>query len=121
MPGAEPLYRLITTLLDPAEAPAAELAALYHERWESEGTFAELKVRLPGQRLMLRSRRADLAEQELYGLLLAHFALRRLMHEASRQAGCDPDTLSFIHAVRIVRRHLPFHAAFSPAPQAAHA
>jgi len=121
VPGAEPLYRLITTLLDPVEAPAAELAALYHERWESEGTFAELKVSLPGQRLMLRSRRADLVEQELYGLLLAHFALRRLMHEASRQAGCDPDTLSFIHAVRIVRRHLPFHAAFSPAPAAAHA
>ena len=121
VPGAEPLYRLITTLLDPAEAPAAELAALYHERWESEGTFAELKVSLPGQRLMLRSRRADLPEQELYGLLLAHFALRRLMHEASRQAGCDPDTLSFIHAVRIVRRHLPFHAAFSPTPAAAHA
>jgi hypothetical protein len=121
VPGAEPLYRLITTLLDPAEAPAAELAALYHERWESEGTFAELKVGLPGQRLMLRSRRADLVEQELYGLLLAHFALRRLMHEASRQAGCDPDTLSFIHAVRIVRRHLPFHAAFSPASAAAHA
>ena len=121
VPGAEPLYRLITTLLDPAEAPAAELAALYHERWESEGTFAELKVSLPGQRLMLRSRRADLAEQELYGLLLAHFALRRLMHEASHQAGCDPDTLSFIHAVRIVRRHLPFHAAFSPTPAAAHA
>jgi Insertion element 4 transposase N-terminal/Transposase DDE domain len=119
--GAEPLYRLITTLLDPAEAPAAELAALYHERWESEGAFAELKVGLPGRRLMLRSRRPDLAEQELYGLLLAHFALRRLMHEASRQAGCDPDTLSFIHAVRIVRRHLPFHAAFSPAPAPPHA
>jgi hypothetical protein len=118
---AEPLYRLITTVLDPADAPAAELAALYHERWESEGAFAELKVSLPGERLMLRSRRADLVEQELYGLLLAHFALRRLMHEASRQAGCDPDTLSFIHAVRIVRRHLPFHAAFSPAPAPPHA
>jgi hypothetical protein len=116
VPGAEPLYRLASTLLDPAIAPAAELAALYHERWESEGAFAELKVSLPGERLMLRSRRADLAEQELYGLLLAHFALRRLMHEASRQAGCDPDTLSFLHTVRIVRRHLPFHAAFSPLP-----
>ena len=121
VPDAEPLYRLVTTLLDPAEAPAAELAALYHERWESEGAFAELKVSLPGERLMLRSRRADLAEQELYGLLLAHFALRRLMHEASRRAGCDPDTLSFLHAVRIVRRHLPFHAAFSPAPAPPHA
>jgi hypothetical protein len=121
VPGAEPLYRLVTTLLDPATTPARELAALYHERWESEGAFAELKVSLPGERLMLRSRRADLVEQELYGLLLAHFALRRLMHEASRQAGCDPDSLSFLHTVRIVRRHLPFHAAFSPAPASAHA
>jgi hypothetical protein len=120
VPDAEPLYRLVTTLLDPAAAPAVELAALYHERWESEGAFAELKVSLPGERLMLRSRRADLAEQELYGLLLAHFALRQLIHEASRQAGCDPDTLSFLHTVRIVRRHLPFHAAFSPAPAPAH-
>jgi hypothetical protein len=121
VPDAEPLYRLVTTLLDPAIAPAVELAALYHERWESEGAFAELKVSLPGRQLMLRSRRADLAEQELYGLLLAHFALRRLMHEASRQAGCDPDTLSFLHTVRIVRRHLPFHAAFSPSPAPPHA
>ena len=121
VPEAEPLYRLVTTLLDPAGAPAKELAALYHERWESEGAFAELKVALPGQRLMLRSRRADLAEQELYGLLLAHFALRRLIHDASRHAGCDPDTLSFTHTVRIVRRHLPFHAAFSPSPAAPHA
>lgn len=113
---AEPIYRLVSTLLDPGTAPAAELAALYHERWESEGTFAELKVTLPGRRLMLRSRRADLAEQELYGLLLVHLALRRLMVEASRQAGIDPDSLSFVHAVRIVRRHLPFHAAFPPSP-----
>jgi hypothetical protein len=117
---AEPLYRLVTTLLDPVAAPAPELAALYHERWESESTFAELKVTLPGERLMLRSRRADLVEQELYDLLLVHFALRRLMHEASQRAGCDPDHLSFVHAVRIVRRHLPFHAAFSPSATPAH-
>jgi hypothetical protein len=114
VPGAESLYRLVTTLLDPVAAPAAELAALYHERWESEGTFAELKVSLPGERLMLRSRRADLVEQEVYGLLLVHLALRQLMYEASRQNGCDPDQLSFLHTVRVVRRHLPFHAAFSP-------
>ena len=117
---AQPLYRLVTTLLDPAVAPATELAALYHERWESEGTFAELKVSLPGQRLMLRSRRADLAEQELYGFLLVHLALRQLIHAASQKAGCDPDTLSFLHTVRIVRRHLPFHAAFSPSAAAPH-
>jgi hypothetical protein len=114
VPEGEPLYRLATTVLDAEAAPAAELAALYHERWESEATFAELKVSLPGARLMLRSRRVDLVEQELYGLLLVHLALRRLMYDASRRAGCDPDQLSFLHAVRIVRRHLPFHAAFSP-------
>jgi Insertion element 4 transposase N-terminal/Transposase DDE domain len=121
VPDAEPLYRLVTTLLDPGAAPAAELAALYHERWESEGIFAELKVTLPGARLMLRSRRVDLVEQELYGLLLVHLALRQLMYEASRRAGCDPDKLSFLHAVRIVRRHLPFHAAFPPSPAPPHA
>ena len=116
VPDAEPLYRLITTLLDPDAAPAAELAALYHERWESEGTFAELKVTLPGKRLLLRSRVADLVEQELYGLVLVHLALRRLMADASSKAGIDPDTLSFLHTVRIVRRQVPFHAAFSPSP-----
>ena len=121
VPEAEPLYRLVTTLLDPGAAPAPELAALYHERWESEGTFAELKVTLPGARLMLRSRRADLVEQELYGLLLVHLALRQLIYEASRRAGCDPDRLSFLHAVRVVRRHLPFHAAFPPSSAPPHA
>ena len=119
IPDAEPRYRLLTTILDPSEAPAPELAALYHERWEHESTLAELKVKLSGRRLMLRSRRVDLVEQELYGLLLAHLAVRRLMYEASRHAACDPDTLSFIHTVRIVRRTLPFHAAaFSPSPAA---
>ena len=63
---------------------------------------------------MLRSRRTDLVEPELYGLLLVHFALRRLMLDASRVTNCDPDALSFIHTVRVVRRNLPFHAAFPP-------
>ncbi|WP_431860531.1 transposase [Azospirillum sp.] len=104
----------LQTTLTPDIAPATELAALYHERWQHELVFAELKVTLPGQRLILRSRRPDLIEQELYGLLLAHFALRRLICQASVQAACDPDTLSFVHVVRVVRRHLPFHAAFFP-------
>ena len=116
VPDAEPLYRLITTLLQPDTAPAAELAALYHERWESEGAFAELKVALPGKQLLLRSRLADLALQERSALVLVHLALRRLMVDASSKAGVDPDTLSFLHTVRIVRRHVPFHAAFSPSP-----
>jgi hypothetical protein len=114
VPGGDQLYRLVTTILDPAAAPARELAALYHERWEDETVLKEVKVTLPGGPLMLRSRRPDLVRQELYGLLLTHFALRQLMYEASRRANCDPDTLSFVHTVEIVRRNLPFYVAFSP-------
>ena len=76
---------------------------------------------LPGERLMLRSRRADLAEQEVFGLLLTHFALRRLMVQASAAVDGDPDELSFLHTVRVVRRHLPLHAAFSPSSAPEHA
>ena len=74
----------------------------------------EVKVTMPGGPLMLRSRRPDLIRQEVYGLLLTHFAIRQLMYEASRRAPCDPDTLSFVHTVEIVRRNLPFYVAFSP-------
>src|SRR5215210_7100612 len=102
VPGAEPLYRLVTTVLDPAAAPAAELAALYHERWEIEGALAELKTHLRGARTVLRSKTPELVEQEFCGLLLAHFTIRGLMHEAALRAGEDPDRLSFLHAVRVV-------------------
>jgi hypothetical protein len=115
---AEPLYRLATTILDPAEAPAAELAALYHERWEIEGALAELKTHLRGARMILRSRIPELVRQEFWGLLLAHFAVRGLMHEAALRADEDPDRLSFLHAVRVVRRKLPLFAAVPPSGQA---
>src|SRR6185312_872329 len=114
---AEPLYRLITTILDPAKAPAAELAALYHERWEIEGALAELKTHLRGAQLVLRSKSPELVRQEFWGLLLAHFAVRGLMHEAALKADEDPDRLSFSHAVRVVRRKLPLFAALSPSSQ----
>jgi hypothetical protein len=115
---AEPLYRLVTTILDPAAAPAAELAALYHERWEIEGALAELKTHLRGARVVLRSKTPELVRQEFWGLLLAHFAVRGLMHEAALRADEDPDRLSFLHAVRVVRRKLPVFAALSPSGQA---
>jgi Insertion element 4 transposase N-terminal/Transposase DDE domain len=114
---AEPLYRLVTTILDPAAAPAAELAALYHERWGIEGALAELKTQLRGARMVLRSKTPELVRQEFWGLLLAHFAVRGLMHEAALRADEDPDRLSFLHAVRVVRRKLPLFAALSPSGQ----
>jgi hypothetical protein len=114
VPGAEPIYRLLTTILDPEAAPAAELAALYHERWEIETALDELKTHLRGARIVLRSKMPDLVKQEFYGLLLAHFAVRGLMHEAALKAGEDPDRLSFLHAVRVVRRQIARFAALPP-------
>jgi hypothetical protein len=117
LPGvaqAEPLYRLVTTILDPEQAPAQELAPLYHERWELETALDELKTHLRGGRVVLRSKIPDLVRQEFYGLLLTHFAIRRLMHQAALRAGEDPDRLSYTHTVRIARRRLPQFAAIPP-------
>jgi hypothetical protein len=113
-PDAEPVYRLITTILDPKQAPAKELAALYHERWEIETALDELKTHLRGAQIVLRSKTPELVEQEFYGLLMAHFAIRGLMHEAALRANEDPDRLSFVHAVRVVQRRMPRFAAIPP-------
>jgi hypothetical protein len=112
--GAEPLYRLATTVLDHERAPATELAALYHDRWEIETALDELKTHLRGARIVLRSKTPDLVRQEFYGLLMAHFAIRGLMHEAALDSGEDPDRLSFLHAVRVVRRKMAAFGAVSP-------
>jgi len=113
---AEPIYRLITSILDSLSAPAQELAALYHERWEIETALDELKTHLRGAKIVLRSKTPDLVRQEFFGLLMAHFAVRALMHEAALKANVDTDRLSFLHAVRVVRRKL---AAFNSIPPCA--
>ena len=108
-------YRLITTILDPEQAPAQELAALYPERWEIEIALDELKTHLRGNKIVLRSKTPDLVRQEFYGLMLTHFAIRALMYEAAAKEDIDPDRLSFMHTVRVVRRKLQrFTAALSP-------
>jgi len=112
--GAEPRYRLVTSILDSAQAPAEELAALYPQRWEQETALDELKTHLRGARIVLRSKTPDLVRQEFYGLMLTHYAIRGLMHEAALQAKEDPDRMSYTHTVRILRRRLPEFGAIPP-------
>jgi hypothetical protein len=117
VPDAEPVYRLLTTILDHAQAPAEELAALYHQRWEIETALDELKTHLRGARVVLRSKTPELVKQEFYGLLMAHFAVRGLMHEAALLAEEDPDRLSFVHSVRVVQRRMARFNAIPPSEQ----
>ncbi len=108
------VYRLITSLLEPSKAPAADLASLYHQRWEIEATLDELKTHLRGRQIVLRSKTPELVRQEFYGLLLAHFAVRSLMHDAALQADVPPQELSFAHSVRVVRRQTLRPVSFPP-------
>lgn len=110
----EPIYRLLTTILDPEAAPADELARLYHERWEIENAIDEFKIHLKGKGIVLRSKTPALVRQEFYGFLLAHYAVRALMHEAALRAGIDPDDVSFTHSLRVIRRKII--AAKPPGP-----
>ena len=112
--GKEELYRLVTTILDHNEAPAEELAALYSERWTVEIVYDELKNHTREKKVFLKSKTPDLAIQEFYGLLLAHYAIRGVMHEAAPQEKLHPDRLSFVHSVRVVRRKLKTFSGFSP-------
>lgn len=108
------VYRLLTTLLDAEQAPAPDLAALYAQRWEIETTLDEIKTHQRGPKLVLRSKYPWGVEQEIYGFLLVHHAIRQLMHQAALDHGLDPDRLSFTRSLRIVRRQVPAQAAFSP-------
>jgi Insertion element 4 transposase N-terminal/Transposase DDE domain len=107
-------YRLVTNILDPEAAPALELAALYHERWEVESVFDEFKTHMRSTSTVLRSKTPDLVQQELWGLLLAHYGVRQLMERAAWQQGLDPDRLSFVHALRVIKRKMPQAAAIPP-------
>jgi len=118
--GAQSRYRLLTTLLDPHTAPALELAALYHERWQVEAVFDELKTHLIQRRRVLRSKTPELVRQEFYGWVLAHHAVRWLMHQGATQAQCQHADLSFTGHVQLMRRAQPRSGAFPPtAPEVA--
>src|SRR5213595_1136755 len=105
-PGRQERYRLVTSLLDPQQAPAAALAAEYHQRWEVESAADEVKVHQADRRPAphVRSGRPREVVQEVYGLALAHLAVRLTMTEAAARANLDPDRLSFTGTLRILRR-----------------
>jgi hypothetical protein len=91
-PGAkDTTYRLLTNILDPAQAPADELAALYAQRWEIESILDELKTHQRGSRVVLRSRTPEGVYQEAWGYLCVHYALRTLIHTAAEHSDLDPD------------------------------
>lgn len=105
-PGCGMKNRLLTDILDPAELPACQAAVLYHERWEQELAFDEIKTHLNGRELLLRSKTPRGVVQELYGLLLAHRVIRQVMVEAAGTQGIDPDRLSFTNTLRVLQCHL---------------
>jgi hypothetical protein len=107
-------FRLFTTLLDPAEVSATELAAAYAQRWEIESSFDELKTYQRGARTVLRSKSPDLVKQEIWGHLCCHYAIRTLMFAAAHEAALDPDRVSFVAALRISRRSLSQARGFPP-------
>jgi hypothetical protein len=98
-------FRLVTTLLDHKQAPAAQVAAAYHHRWEIENSYGELKTRLRGASFILRSRSPELVCQELFAFLTVYQALCALKTEAAATAGINPDRISFTATVRIARDH----------------
>lgn len=100
-------HRLITSLLDSETFPATLLAPEYHQRWEAETSADEVKVHEIDREVHVRSQRPREVIQEVYGLLLAHLAIRTAMFHAAERAAIDPDRLSFVNTVRILRRAIP--------------
>ncbi|MGH3521684.1 MAG: IS4 family transposase [Mycobacterium sp.] len=112
--GFRESYRLVTNILDPAKAPALELARLYSERWTIETGLDELKTHLRGSNVVLRSKLPDLVRQDVFGLLLAHYGVRFVMHDAAISEDISTEELSFVHTLRVVHRKLPWFVSFSP-------
>ena len=102
------VYRLVTTLLNPRVAPALSLLNLYHERWEIELVIDEIKTHERGQRKVLRSKTPAGVRQELYGIYLAHYAVRALLAQAAIEAVLDPDRLSFTEGLFELTEMLTF-------------
>jgi hypothetical protein len=114
LPDGQPRYRLLTSLLDDKIAPAQELATQYHERWQVESVFDELKTHLRQGRRVLRSKTAQGVRQEFYGWVLAHYAVRWLLHEGASKDRIPHAKQSFTKHLHLLRRAQPQSGAFPP-------
>jgi hypothetical protein len=112
--GFRESFRLVTNILDPVKGPALELARLYSERWTIETAFDEIKTHLRGSKVVLRSKLPDLVRQDVFGLLLAHYGVRFVMHDAALSEDISTEELSFVHTLRVVHRKLPWFVSFPP-------
>jgi hypothetical protein len=106
-PGAGARHRLITDLTHRDEMPANAAPLVSHERWEEELAFDEIKTHLSARAVPIRSKTPAGVVQEIYGLVLAHYVVRRVMHDAAVVASQDPDRLSFIDSLRVLQGQLP--------------
>jgi hypothetical protein len=112
--GKDELYRLVTTILDPVQAPAKELAVVYHERWDIEGFFKQIKsVQLNADRIF-RSKSPDGVRQEFWAHLGVHYATMRIAVDAARLVNLDPDRISHKNTVRIIRSRIWIPDSFPP-------
>lgn len=108
------LIRLVTTIIDPDQASAGELAEAYHHRWTSETVFSEIKTQLRGPERVLRSQSPDMVRQEIWAFLLTHYAISDLRREAADDVNEEVRRTSFLTTLRIIRRGLTSPAVFSP-------
>lgn len=112
--GYQETHRLLTSLLDPVAYPGEEVVGVYHERWEEEVLFDEIETHQQAPDTLLRSRKPLGVLQELYALLLAHYAVRFLMVQAAKKANLDPDRLSFTRALRVIEMATPVFSLVAP-------
>ena len=111
-----PEYRVVTSILHWPEMISGDVAAAYHHRWEIEIAFDEIETHQTGHSRVLRSKSPEMVRQEIWGILLAHYAIRALMTEAAHENDIDPDRLSFLRSLRVIRREADGSADFPPSP-----
>jgi len=106
--------RLVTSLLDPVAHPAKELIELYHERWELELAYDEIKTTVLQRQECIRSQSPEGVRQEIWGILLAYNLVRLEMARAAERVGVEPVRISFVASLRALRYHWVMMAGISP-------